>query len=200
MSAFLSGFSLGFSLILAIGAQNAFVLKQGLKRNHIFIICSICSISDALLITLGVLGFGLIIKEAPLIEPITRYGGALFLTLYGIRSLISSWKTTNSLSPDQRCGLSLRASILACLAFTWLNPHVYLDTVVLMGSISSQFEGNKTSFTLGAVTASFLFFFLLGYGARVLTPIFENPKSWKILEFLIGITMLSIAISLIIRP
>lgn len=198
MSAYLSGLFLGLSLILAIGAQNAFVLKQGLKKNHVLITCLICSISDALLITLGVLGFGLIISEAPFVEPVARYGGALFLTIYGVRSLISSWKTKHALSPEESNRVSLKTSILTCLAFTWLNPHVYLDTVVLMGSISSQFDDSKFFFTLGAVSASFIFFFILGYGARFLIPFFKKTISWKILEFLIGVVMLTIAGSLLI--
>ena len=198
MSSYLSGFLLGLSFILAIGAQNAFVLKQGLKKQHIFLVCSICAISDALLITLGVSGFGEIVSRLPSIETIARYGGAIFLFLYAIKSFISSFTKVHALSPANEVTESVTKIIMMCLAFTWLNPHVYLDTVVLLGAISTKYEATKFLFGFGAVSASFIFFFALGYGAKVLLPLFQKPISWKILEFMIGVVMLSIALSLII--
>ena len=197
MNAFISGLSLGFSLILAIGSQNAFVLRQGLKKEYVFIVCLICAVSDALLISLGVSGFSLIIIKTPWVEPVARYGGALFLLIYGAKSFWSAYSTNESLLPSEKNNSSLAAIVATCLAFTWLNPHVYLDTVVLLGSISTQYIGQKIEFAFGASLASFLFFFTLGYGARVLTPIFKKPKSWKVLDFLIGITMWAIAFSLV---
>ena len=198
MSSYLSGFLLGFSFILAIGAQNAFVLKQGLKKQHVLLVCSICAISDALLITLGVSGFGEIISRFPSIEMVARYGGALFLSIYAIKSFFSSFTKTHSLLPTDEVPESVFKIITMSLAFTWLNPHVYLDTVVLLGAISTKYEATKFQFGLGAVSASFIFFFALGYGAKTLLPIFQKPLSWKILDFLIGVIMLSIALSLII--
>ena len=200
MSGLLAGFSLGLSLILAIGSQNAFVLRQGLKQEHVFIVCLICAVSDALLITLGVSGFSLIIKTTPWIEPLARYGGALFLFIYGAKSFWSAYSANESLHPAKEKTASLGIIVATCLAFTWLNPHVYLDTVMLLGSISSQYVGQKVEFTLGAVMASFVFFFSLGYGARILRPIFENPSAWKILDFCIGCIMWAIAFSLIKKP
>lgn len=197
MSSFITGFILGFSLILAIGAQNAFVLKQGLKKHHVFAVCLICALSDALLISLGVGGFGVVIKQFPQIELFSRYAGAIFLIVYGIKSFISAFSTTHSLHAEGELPDSLSKTILACLAFTWLNPHVYLDTVVLMGSISTQYESTKLEFTMGAVTSSFVFFFALGYGSRFLIPIFLKPKAWKILEFIIGVMMFAIAYNLV---
>lgn len=197
MTAIIAGFSLGLSLILAIGSQNAFVLRQGLKQEHVFIVCLICAASDALLITLGVSGFSLIIKTTPWIEPVARYGGALFLFIYGARSFWSAYRSNESMNPATEKTSSLQKIVLTCLAFTWLNPHVYLDTVMLLGSISTQYTGQKIEFALGAVSASFVFFFSLGYGARILTPIFRNPKSWKILDFIIGCIMWVIAYSLV---
>ncbi|HIQ14572.1 MAG TPA: amino acid transporter [Leucothrix sp.] len=197
MNGFIGGFSLGFSLILAIGSQNAFILRQGLKKEYVFIVCLICAVSDALLISLGVSGFAIIIAKTPWIEPVARYGGALFLFIYGARSFWSAYATNENLLPSKENKSSLTIIITICLAFTWLNPHVYLDTVILLGSVSTQYIGQKIEFTLGACLASFLFFFTLGYGARVLTPIFENPKSWKILDFIIGCIMWGIAFSLI---
>ena len=197
MSALIAGFTLSFSLILAIGSQNAFVLRQGLKKEHVFIVCLICAISDAALISMGVAGFSLIIKTIPWIEPLARYGGALFLFVYGAMNFWSAFKTNDSLNPADTKISSLSKIILTCLAFTWLNPHVYLDTLMLIGSISTQYVGQKIEFTIGAVMASFIFFFSLGYGARVLRPFFENPKSWKILDFSIGCIMWLIAFSLV---
>jgi len=196
MNGFFAGFSLSLSLILAIGSQNAFVLRQGLKKEYIFIVCLICAASDAILISFGVSSFSMIISKAAWIEPFARYAGALFLFVYGAMSFWSSYNSNESLLPSEKTGTSLSVIIATTLAFTWLNPHVYLDTVVLMGSISTQYAGQNLEFTLGAVLASFLFFFSLGYGARVLIPIFNNPKAWKILDFLIGCIMWAIAFSL----
>ncbi|UYM14491.1 LysE/ArgO family amino acid transporter [Endozoicomonas euniceicola] len=197
MSTFLSGFSLGLSLILAIGSQNAFVLKQGIKNHHLFIVCLVCSISDAILITLGITGFGIIVKEIPTIEIIARYGGAVFLFIYSLISFKLALSESQSLKPEGSSETSLLKTVIVCLAFTWLNPHVYLDAVILLGSISTQYQPYQLVFGIGAVTASFIFFFILGYGAKVLAPVFRNPLAWKILEFIIGTVMLSIAIFLI---
>lgn len=197
MTSFLSGFSLGLSFILAIGAQNAFVLKQGLKRHHVFLVCFICAFSDALLISLGVSGFGEMVKRFPSIEVMARYGGALFLAAYAVKSFVSSFRKNHTLLPSGEVPESVLKIIAICLAFTWLNPHVYLDTVVLLGAISTRYEATKLQFGLGAVSASFVFFFSLGYGAKVLIPMFSNPVSWKILDFIIGVVMLSISVSLV---
>ncbi len=198
MTGFIAGLSLGFSLIIAIGSQNAFVLKQGLKKEHVFIVCLLCAVSDSLLIAAGVSGFSAIITRTPWIETVARYGGAIFLASYGTRSFWAAFKTNASLTPADNGNSSLTVVVTTCLAFTWLNPHVYLDTVVLLGAISAQFPGQKVEFTAGAVLASFMFFYALGYGARILTPIFNKPASWKVLDFVIGVVMWSIAISLIL--
>jgi len=197
MPAYFSGFALGLSLILAIGAQNAFVLKQGLKKQHIFLVCSICAISDAILITLGVTGFGALVQQYPLVEQVARYAGGVFLIGYATISFYSAYNNNHNLSPAGEAPESALKVTLICLGFTWLNPHVYLDTVVLLGSISTQFSTQITAFTLGAVTASFVFFFILGYGSRVLIPIFQKPGSWKVLEVFVGLLMLALAINLI---
>ncbi|WP_194436415.1 LysE/ArgO family amino acid transporter [Vibrio fluminensis] len=197
MSTYLSGLALGLSLIIAIGAQNAFVLKQGIQRHHVFLVCFICALSDAILISAGVAGFGALVKQFPNLEIIARYGGALFLTWYGVRSLYSAYKTNHVLTPQGDAQASAWRTILLCLAFTWLNPHVYLDTVVLLGSISTQYEPYKLQFAMGAITGSFLFFFSLGYGARVLAPLFRHARAWKILESIIGMIMLALALKLI---
>lgn len=198
MVSYLAGFSLGISLILAIGSQNAFVLKQGLRNHHLFAVCAICAMSDAALILIGVGGFGAVIKEFPAIEKIARYGGALFLVVYAFLSFRSALTANHSLNTKNVSHVSLSKTVLMCLAFTWLNPHVYLDTVVLLGSVSLKYHPDQWVFALGAATASFVFFFSLGYGAKVLAPLFEMPVVWKYLEWLVGFTMLAIAISLVI--
>jgi L-lysine exporter family protein LysE/ArgO len=196
MQALLFGFSLGFSLILAIGAQNAFVLKQGLRDEHVLLICLICALSDALLILLGVSGFHLLVASYPGAIAIARYGGVLFLLGYGLLSFYRALRVQQGLQPSDLGGISAWRAALTCLAFTWLNPHVYLDTVVLLGSVSTQFGGNVPWFAGGAMAASFTFFFALGYGARLLRPLFADARSWRILDFLIGVVMWSIALRL----
>ena len=196
MSGFIAGLTLGFSLIIAIGSQNAFVLKQGLKNEHVFVISLICALSDAILIILGIVGFSVIIATSPWVEPLARYGGAIFLFYYGANSFLTALKD-QYLMPSDISANSLLKAVSICLAFTWLNPHVYLDTVILIGSVSSQFPNQKLQFAIGASLASFIFFFSLAYGAKLLLPIFKSPKSWKILDILIGIIMWSIALKLL---
>jgi len=196
MTAFIPGFLLGLSLIVAIGAQNAFVLRQGLRREHVFAVCAVCALSDAILIAAGVAGFGALVTALPWLAPAMRYGGALFLAGYGLRSLWAAWHNSGALNPAVDERKSLGATILTCLAFTWLNPHVYLDTVVLLGSISTGYAGQRALFAAGATTSSFLFFFALGYGARLLRPLFANPRAWRVLDAFIGVTMIALAVKL----
>lgn len=197
-SAFLPGFLLGASLIVAIGAQNAFVLRQGLRREHVFAVALVCALSDAALIAAGVAGFGALIAAALWLAPVMRFGGAAFLAGYGLRSLWSAWKAQGALNPSGDDGKSLSATVLTCLAFTWLNPHVYLDTVMLLGSVSTRYGEQRAWFAAGAIASSFLFFFSLAYGARLLRPLFANPKAWRILDIVIGITMLALAAKLVL--
>ncbi len=197
MNAFISGFGLGFSLILAIGAQNAFVLKQGIKKEHVFVICFVCAFSDAILIFLGVSGFGYLVEQFPSLQTFARYGGFAFLFIYGLKSFWSAWSMSHELKPQEIQTPTLTKTILLTLAFTWLNPHVYLDTVILLGSVSTKFGDLAPLFGLGAMASSFVFFFSLGYGARILTPIFDKAIAWKILEVLIGVVMLSLAFMLL---
>lgn len=195
---FVSGFFLGASLIIAIGAQNAFVLRQGLLQKHVLVICLICGASDALLILLGVTGLGLLVEKLPWLISVITLAGAAFLFVYGSMAVKRVFfpQTMQSLKENS---LGLRAAILTCLAFTFLNPHVYLDTFILIGGISASYDGNlKVAFTLGAMIASFVWFFSLGYGARLLAPFFERPNSWQVLDALIAIVMFGLAISLLL--
>ncbi|WP_273691148.1 LysE/ArgO family amino acid transporter [Ketogulonicigenium vulgare] len=198
LSVFLTGLAMGLSLIVAIGAQNAFVLRQGLRGEHILVICLICIGSDIALITLGVGGFGSLIQTLPWLEMLLRYGGAAFLIIYGARSLYSALFGSGGLEPDKsRPALTLPAAVMTCLALTWLNPHTYLDTVVFLGAVSTRFPDDLLAFGTGAATASLLFFFALGYGARYLRPIFADARAWRVLEAAIALIMWTIAFQLV---
>lgn len=193
---FLPGYLLSLSLIVAIGAQNAFVLRQGLRREHVFWVCLTCGVSDAILIAGGVAGFGTLAERVPWFEAAMRYGGAAFLLWYGWRNARSAWVGGQALQTTGGERKALWPTLLTLLAITWLNPHVYLDTVVLIGSISAQYD-NRLLFGAGAVLASISFFFALGYGARLLAPLFARPASWRVLDALIALTMWAIAAGLL---
>ncbi len=197
INALLQGFFLGLSLIIAIGAQNAFVLKQGLKGQHIFAICLVCAASDAILICVGVFALQIIENHMPTVSVYARYLGALFLFAYGAKSFLSALNQSSTLKPKGQAASGLLKAVATCLALTWLNPHVYLDTVVLLGSISTQYGEYVNYFALGATLSSFCFFFSLGYGSTQLRPLFNKPITWKLLDIFIGIVMWSIAASLL---
>jgi L-lysine exporter family protein LysE/ArgO len=197
LSAALLGFGSAAALIIAIGAQNAFVLRQGLARRHVLPVVLVCALSDGLLISAGILGLGAQVQRQPLLLELARWGGAAFLLVYGAMA------ARRALHPGQLDAAggasgSLRSTVLACLAFTWLNPHVYLDTVVLLGSIASQQpEGTRAAFGVGAVGASVVWFTALGFGARWLAPLFARPAAWRLLDALVAGLMFLIAASLI---
>ena len=193
----LHGFAMALSLIVVIGAQNAFVLKQGIKQQHVFAVCLCCALSDAILISVGVLGFSELVLLHPDWLNIAKYLGATFLLIYGAQHFYQAWKGEQRLDLTQDEVPCLWKVLLICLGLTWLNPHVYLDTVVLLGSVSTQYPNTQLYFALGAISASFLFFFSLGYAARYLQPMFQRPQAWKILDLIIGCVMWSIVISLL---
>lgn len=193
---FIAGFGLGLSLIVAIGAQNAFILRQGILQQHVFILCLVCAVADALLIAIGVAGVGAIIERSPNLLTGIRIFGALFLFWYAwvaIRRALNP----EALDMENGSGDGLKVAMATCLAFTFLNPHVYLDTVLLVGA-SAPHEGDaRLAYAIGAMLASFVWFFSLGYGAKLLVPIFEKPNAWQILDIIIAIVMITIALSLI---
>lgn len=195
----ISGFALGFSLILAIGAQNAFVLRQGIRREHVLAVVLACAVSDALLIGFGVTSFGWLEARMPMLAPIMRYGGAAFLIVYGAIAFRSASRGSSSMEVEGDSAASLRKVVATVLALTWLNPHVYLDTVILVGSIAAQYGEERFIFGTGAMLSSFVFFFSLGYGARALAPIFARPRAWQGLDILVGLTMWAIAAGLILK-
>ncbi|MCU0832700.1 MAG: LysE/ArgO family amino acid transporter [Rhizobiaceae bacterium] len=193
----LAGFLLGGSLIIAIGAQNAFILRQGLMKSHVFILCFTCALSDALLIAAGVGGLGTLIDGHPEFVRWVTYAGAAFLFAYALFALRRAWKPQALQAAASGQG-SLKAAMAQCLAFTFLNPHVYLDTVVLVGGISSRYlGGDKLLFAAGAMAASFVWFFSLGYGARLLQPVFAKPVAWRVLDLIIAAVMTLIGVSLL---
>lgn len=195
--AFAKGMVTGGGLIVAIGAQNAFVLSQGVRKNHVLTIALICSVCDMLLISIGIAGTGRFVAQNTHVTAIASTGGAVFLFGYGVRSFLSAYKG-GSLNIDETPLRSLKAVVAATLAVTFLNPHIYLDTIVLMGSISATFVGSgRYFFGAGAITTSFIWFFLLGYGGRALAPFFKNPASWRLLDTLVGVSMWIIAMSLV---
>jgi L-lysine exporter family protein LysE/ArgO len=191
---FLSGFGLGMSLILAIGPQNAFVLRQGLRGEHVAAIVAVCVLSDAALIAAGVAGFTALVQAAPWVVPVLRWGGAAFLAVYAIRAALAAWRGGESLQPGDQAG-SLRRAVMICLALTWLNPHVYIDTLVLLGAVSVK-QPDPVLFGVGAALASLVFFGVLGFGARALRPFFAKPGAWRALDALVALTMGILAVRL----
>jgi L-lysine exporter family protein LysE/ArgO len=196
LEALVSGYFVSLSLILAIGAQNAFVLRQGLRREHVAAVVAVCAISDALLIGAGVAGFGALSKAVPWIGEAMRWGGVAFLLVYGALRFRAAARGGEALRPSDATAASLGKVLASCLMLTWANPHVYLDTLVLIGSISAQHAPHQVAFGVAAVLASLSFFSALGFGARALAPVFARPAAWVWLEILVGATMWAIAAAL----
>jgi L-lysine exporter family protein LysE/ArgO len=242
----LAGLGLGFSLIIAIGAQNLFVLRQGLRREHVLAVAAICAISDAALIALGVSGIGLVLEAVPWLVDVVRWAGALFLVTYGVLAARRAWKPTGAAlastdgpdagidagaEPARRSGAPTTGStraigehdvrvrganvettsptptpartrllpvILTCLALTWLNPHVYLDTVFLLGTVSSTHGDARWLFAAGAMAASVIWFFGLAFGARLLSRWLSTPRAWRILDGVIAVVMIALGVSLVL--
>ena len=192
-----AGLLTGLSLIVAIGAQNAFVLRQGLRREHIGLVVAICALSDVVLIAAGVAGVGSIVEHAPVALDVVRWLGVAFLTWYGVSSLLRARRAESLHASNGSATGSRRAVAGKAIALTWLNPHVYLDTVLLLGSIANhQGSVGRWWFAVGACVASALWFTGLGYGARAAGPLLARPRAWQVLDVLIGLTMLAIATSL----
>ncbi len=195
--AFLKGLGMGAGLIMAIGAQNAFVLRQGLLRRYVFVCALICTLCDMALISAGVAGMGSLIVAHPQLLSLAKWGGAAFLAWYGLRSAMAAFKAGGLEAASQGVG-SVAAAVAAAFSFSLLNPHVYLDTVVLLGAVGGQQPGDgRIEFALGAICASVLWFFGLAYGARLLAPLFARPIAWRVLDALIAVVMWGLAASLL---
>lgn len=201
ITAALAGLFAGAGLIIAIGAQNAFVLRQGLQRRHVGVVVLACMGADITLILAGVGGMGALVLQWPLLLQVLRFGGAAFLGWYALQAGLRAWRGGSALAAASSEGGNRRQVLLACLAFTLLNPHVYLDTVVLLGSLSTRYPGElRWAFAGGACVASVLWFCGLGYGARLLQPLFRNPNAWRVLDAGIALFMASLALLLLLRP
>ena len=196
LEAAVQGYLVSVSLILAIGAQNAFVLRQGIRGEHVLAVVLVCALSDALLIGAGVAGFGAASAQFPWLGDAMRWGGVAFLLVYGALRFRAALQGGEALRPAKGGTVTLASVLGTCLVLTWANPHVYLDTVALIGSISAQYAPNQLEFGLAAAFGSLSFFTVLGYGARFLVPLFARPQAWVVLEVVIGITMWAIAAGL----
>jgi L-lysine exporter family protein LysE/ArgO len=190
--AFSSGVLSGFALIIAIGAQNAFVIRQGLQRQHVLTVVLFCAISDALLIAAGTAGLGKVIESAPEVLEIVRWFGVTYLIFFGLKSLRSAFRH-NTLTLEQGNLVSRKRTILTVLGLTFLNPHVYLDTVIFLGSIANQFPTDKWFFSAGAMTASFLWFFFIGFGSKMAARFMVKVIFWKVLDLAVAIIMFTLA-------
>ena len=199
-SVFLQGLALSLGLIVAIGAQNAFVLRQGLRREHVASVVFFCAITDALLIAAGVLGMAQALGERPMVANALALSGAVFLAAYGWNALRRALQQNGLLANEEGDGLTWAAAMAQAAAFTLLNPHVYLDTVLLVGSIGAQQPADlQVWFVVGASSASLLWFCALGFGARWLAPLFAKPRAWQVLDILIGLTMWALSAMLVLR-
>ena len=194
----LAGFGFGLSLIVAIGAQNAFVLRQGLKREHVLAVVVVCAASDAALILLGIAGAGAVIQTAPVVLTLVRFAGAAFLLAYGVLAARRAIHPAALTAGAPVVRTRLATTLLSVLALTWLNPHVYLDTVVLLGSIANTHGDDRWWFGLGAVVGSVVWFAALGFGARLVQPVFARPAAWRALDAIIAVIMIAIAVSLVV--
>ncbi len=210
----IAGVGLGFSLIIAIGAQNLFVLRQGLRREHVFVVAAICAASDALLIALGVSGVGFVLQAVPWLLDAVRWAGAAFLVTYGVLAARRAWRPSDRALDVGQTGGEPAASrggatatttrtrllpvVLTCLALTWLNPHVYLDTVFLLGTVANTHGDQRWLFAAGAMAASFAWFFGLAFGARYLGRWLSTPRAWRILDAVIAVVMIALGVSLVL--
>lgn len=198
LASLIAGLGLGLSLIVAIGAQNAFVLRQGLRSEHVLPVVLVCAASDALLIALGVGGLGVLIEQAGWLLIVASLGGAAFLTWYGVKSALRALRPATLDTDPAGAPISLRTALITALALTWLNPHVYLDTVVLLGSIGATYGDTRWWFAIGAMAGSIIWFSALGFGSRMLRPLFARPVAWRVLDAIIAVVMIAIAVSLVV--
>jgi L-lysine exporter family protein LysE/ArgO len=195
----LLGLGTGLALIVAIGSQNAFLLRLGIdgRPRTVLAVVLVCALSDAVLIGAGVLGVGAVVEAAPAAVTVVRYLGAGFLVVYGVLAALRAWRPGSMTVEGGAPGVGTRAAVITAVALTWLNPHVYLDTVVFLGSVANQQDGEaRWWWAQGAVTASFLWFFALGFGARLLRPLFARPGAWRVMDAFIAAVMLSLGVRL----
>jgi L-lysine exporter family protein LysE/ArgO len=201
LSSVTSGFTTGAGLIICIGSQNAFVLRQGLLRKHLSVVAFVCIVSDALLILSGISGLGILVTEFPAALEILRYAGALFLGVNAALAALRAWHGNNELTPSSTSVSSRNKVLLTCLGYTWLNPHVYIDTVFMLGSVSTHYAGSaKWEFGIGAILASTIWFLSITYGAKPLLPLFRSVHAWRILDAIVAAMLGYLSLLLVLSP
>ncbi|NUR57616.1 MAG: amino acid transporter [Catenulispora sp.] len=194
-----AGFGTSLSLIVAIGAQNAFVLRQGVRREHVGAVVAICAVSDAVLIAAGIGGLGAVVRSAPTAVTAIAWIGAAFLVGYGLLAAKRAWKQSEHLETAGTAAQSPRTAVLTCLALTWLNPHVYLDTVLLLGTVGNSYGAARWYFAIGAATGSLSWFSGLGFGGRGLGKVLARPRAWRVLDGVVAVTMITIGVAMATR-
>lgn len=198
-SVWMTGLVTGLALIVAIGAQNAFLLRQGIRREHVWTVVGISIVSDILLISLGTAGVGFLVKQVPWLLEVFRWAGVAYLLMFAFLSFRSAMKP-QGLKAAEGGGSSRRSVVLTAIALTWLNPHAYLDAVIMLGNLANQHGEQRWTFTGGAITASVLWFLGLGAGATALSNVLNTPLTWRVVDILVGVVMLFVAVSLAVSP
>ncbi len=198
LNIYVTGVLTGFALIVAVGAQNAFVLRQGIRGEHVLPVIVVCLVSDMLAITVGVAGFGLVLERWPAILPIAQIGGGLYLLAFGVQSAMRAWRPA-ALDATGGSTMTAQRAVLLALALTWLNPHFYLDAILMLGTVANSFADQRWWFCAGALTASAAWFPTLGFGARALRGIFARPSAWRVLDSGIAVVMGALGIGLLVH-
>jgi len=198
LSIFLTGVLTGLALIVAVGAQNAFVLRQGIRGEHVLAVIVVCMVSDIVALTAGVAGLGVVMERWPAVLPIAQIGGGLYLLAFGVQSAVRAWRPV-ALDADGGSSMTVRRAVLLTLALTWLNPHFYLDAILMLGTVAISFGDQRWWFCAGAIAASLVWFPALGFGARSLRGIFARPSAWRVLDSGIAVLMGALGIGLLVH-
>ncbi|KRF07764.1 amino acid transporter [Nocardioides sp. Soil777] len=198
LSIFLTGVLTGLALIVAVGAQNAFVLRQGIRGEHVLAVIVVCMVSDIVALTAGVAGLGVVMERWPAVLPIAQIGGGLYLLAFGVQSALRAWRPV-ALDADGGSSMTVRRAVLLTLALTWLNPHFYLDAILMLGTVANSFGDQRWWFCAGAIAASLVWFPALGFGARSLRGIFARPSAWRVLDSGIAVLMGALGIGLLVH-
>jgi L-lysine exporter family protein LysE/ArgO len=198
LSIFVTGVLTGFALIVAVGAQNAFLLRQGIRGEHVLPVILVCLVSDVFAITVGVAGFGVVLERWPAVLPIAQIGGGLYLLAFGAQSAMRAWRPA-ALSAEGGTTMTVRRAVLLTLALTWLNPHFYLDAILMLGTVANSFGDQRWWFCAGALAASAVWFPMLGFGARALRGLFARPSAWRVLDSGIAVLMGALGIGLLVH-
>jgi L-lysine exporter family protein LysE/ArgO len=198
LSIFMTGVLTGLALIVAVGAQNAFVLRQGIRGEHVLPVIVVCMLSDILAISLGVAGLGVVLERWPAVLPVAQVGGGLYLLAFGVQSAMRAWRPV-ALDAEGGTSMTVRRAVLLTLALTWLNPHFYLDAILMLGTVANSFGELRWWFCAGAIASSLVWFPALGFGARVLRGVFSRPSAWRVLDSGIAVLMGALGVGLLVH-